>query len=54
MEKQNQLKNKTKPTKEYYCSKHGGEYNLDCLECWRKFKKFCKKNKIKLIGDVLK
>ena len=30
--------------KEYHCSKHGGNGNPNCKECWDNLKQLCKDN----------
>ncbi len=38
-------------TKKYYCSKHGGNGNPDCLECIDNLKKLAEDYNAIIIGD---
>ena len=38
-------------SKEYYCSKHGGEGNHECKECIDNLKQLAKDNNAIIIGD---
>ena len=42
--KEKSKENKKFPYKKYYCSKHKGNGNPDCKECWRNLNKLAKDN----------
>lgn len=35
----------------YFCSKHGGEGEPSCSECWEKLRQFAKDNNAYLTGE---
>ncbi len=40
-------------TKKYYCSKHGGDGDINCQECIDNLKELAKDNNAIIIGDFI-